>query len=280
MLGGIVSISDLSIYCAIRNGSADPRLGHVPNPNSLLIGIHPPEWTDLIWTSPALFGGPLTLGTWGKLPPRRQHCPYCQRRPACWTKRKTTPHYYSSWRLYTSATLIASHYYSSWRLYTSATLIASHYYSSWRLYTSATLIASHYYSSWRLYTSATLIASHYYSSWRLYTSATLIASHYYSSWRLYTSATLIASHYYSSWRLYTSATLIASHYYSSWRLYTSATLIASWSTETRALPFQNTDNWSWTMLHGSHSTLRKMRKLLQHKKYPSIQNAWRPKHYK
>ena len=161
MLGEIVSISDLSIYCAIRNGSADPRLGHVPNPNSLLIGIHPPEWTDLIWTSPALFGGPLTLGTWGKLPPRRQHCPYCQRRPACWTKRKTTPHYYSSWRLYTSATLIVS-----------------------------------------------------------------------------------------------------------------------WSTETRALPFQNTDNWSWTMLHGSHSTLRKMRKLLQHKKYPSIQNAWRPKHYK
>ena len=72
MLGGIVSISDFSIYCAIRNGTADPRLGHVPNPNSLLIGIHPPEcdwWTDLIWTSPALFGGPLTLGTWGKLPP-------------------------------------------------------------------------------------------------------------------------------------------------------------------------------------------------------------------
>ena len=32
----------------------------------------PPEcdwWTNLIWTSPALFGGPLTLGTWGKLPP-------------------------------------------------------------------------------------------------------------------------------------------------------------------------------------------------------------------
>ena len=70
------------------------------------------------------------------------------------------------------------------------------------------------------------------------------------------------------------------HYYSSWRLYTSATLIASWSTEMRASPFQNTDNRSWTMLHGSYSTLRKMRKLPQHEKYPSIQNAWRPKHYK
>ena len=25
-------------------------------------------WTDLNWTSPALFGGPLTLGAWSKLP--------------------------------------------------------------------------------------------------------------------------------------------------------------------------------------------------------------------
>ena len=48
--------------------------------------------------SPALFGGSLTLVAWGKLPGR----------PACWTKRRTTPHYYSSWRLYTSAILIAN----------------------------------------------------------------------------------------------------------------------------------------------------------------------------